>query len=289
MKTLAVGYMSGVVPDFWEKHFFNVEPDLPVEVVVEDSGGPLPPLNSRVSYRTIPKLREELLDKVGVPRSTRSNVYAWWAFTASLLSAKDAGYPFMLYFEEDCRFSPNWGSRMAREFDFYRQFNDDLKWAGTPVIWHPWSLGYFTSAAVFNYGAKVLEHTKLPMACEGSHSGPFSLYPNGALAIYDVSWTLDLLSDFASLFSEIQERRGDVTELALRFIGLAVRFTAFDLCLGVRSYSLYGGNVFKMGHPLACSYSGCRDHHVPLSNRIEFWRSGFKVAVHHIKESELPF
>lgn len=291
MKPVAVGYMSKTVPNFWNKHFFNVEVGLPVTIVVEEENqAPLEPVRDGLAWHLIPKLPVEILDRTGVPEESRSNVYAWWAFIASLVTAKTAGYTHMVYFEEDCRFTKHWGKKIWHEFAFHHQFNKEIKWGGSPVVWHPWSLGYLTSASVFRYGASVLTLTGLPMACEGGLEGPFSLYPNGALAVYDVDWTADLFSDFIEIFNEACDPGIFGNSIAItKFVYMAVRFVAFDFCLGVRSYSLYGGNVFSIGKPLASVYSGCRDHHVPLARRIEMWRSGDKAAVHHIKERELPF
>lgn len=209
-----------------------------------------------------------------------SDQYAGLAFLRVLRAAADLKLSHFILIETDCRFAADyWDERMWQEF---KAWPTQALFGGSPVCWHPWSQGYQKSCAIIDYAYRYQQASGVMMAFEGAYSSPWGLavYPNGALGIYNVTECLEYFAELLPVIDASAQRQANA---------LAAIHT-FDIHIGrcfVRKHGVEGA-LSKLAY-LPSVYSGCKNHHVPLEDRLEMWRSGKKIAVHHIKTSEAPW
>jgi hypothetical protein len=117
------------------------------------------------------------------------------------------------------------------------------------------------------------------MAFEGAHQGPsgMALYPNGALAIYN---TKAMAQCFDNSLVALNANPKICKE----------EQPAYDLHIGRWIINQFGAEeATKKVAYIPSVYSGSRNHHVTLEERINMLMRGKKVAVHHLKPEELPY
>ncbi len=203
-----------------------------------------------------------------------SDQYAFMAFLRIVLQAKELGLDYFILVESDCRFSSHeWDLRMWEEFS---KWPTKALFGGTPVCWHPWANGERDGRSLIDYAYKYQRASGVCMAFEGEHSGPWgtAIYPNGALAIYNVA---ECLEYFALAISHLE------SDLVIQG-HVASSHHAFDLHIGRSLVKKYGvpGALRRLAF-LPSVYSGCKNHHVSQEQRIEMINSKKKVAIHQIK------
>ena len=209
-----------------------------------------------------------------------SDQYAMLAFLHILKAAIERKLTHFILIETDCRFSADyWDQKMWQEF---KAWPEEALLGGTPVCWHPWSKGHDESQKLIDYAHRYQQASGVAMAFEGAYSSQWgmAIYPNGALAIYSVSECREYLSDVLPVLDAAPNKQG----------AMLAPFHTFDLHIGRRLVAKHGvsGALAKLAY-LPSVYSGCKNHHVTLEERLAMIRTGRKVAVHHIKTSEAPW
>lgn len=232
-----------------------------------------------------------------VPYKMPSDMYAFVAFLDAIYLATELGADYFWYYETDCRFNQGWWSRLL-DNNFNTKESDIASCnviVGTPVCWHPWSLGHEVSDKLIKYAASSSQSTGVAMAFEGAHYGPnsMSLYANGALALYPTE-LMHIV--FQRWFSALQYPRRTFTPsqdpvgYALDVGSQISQAIAFDAYIGRFMIQRFG--IDETMHrliPSRTTYSGCGNHHVPLSYRKELLLDQIKGAVHHLKHDECPY
>lgn len=117
----------------------------------------------------------------------------------------------------------------------------------------------------------------MPLSFEGGWEGETAIYPNGAIAFYGIGL---LRLAFRAFLNKIDSNPQD-------FLSLALEAKAFDWHLGKFIHRSFGLRAFGHVLPLHSSYSGCLNHRVGLEERAGLYFSKAKVAIHHLKDSEL--
>lgn len=205
--------------------------------------------------------------------------YAFWAFVHSLRLALEHGFQWFIVLETDCRIAVNdWDLAMSYALN---RVPGPLV-GGTPVCWHPWSSGQEWSRRLVEFAYAYQREAGVPMAFEGAHAGawPLTLYPNGALAIYNTSV---LAPFFRESLAELS------TPGKLDREAHAVRALAFDLYIGRSLVEAYGLSLLDRFAWCTRSYSGCENHHIGYGERFDMLQRKTKVAVHQIKTPVYDF
>lgn len=231
--------------------------------------------------------------QVSPSKQRPSDMYAFLAFLDAIYLATQVGASHFYYYETDCRFVPNW-FRILQDENFSAK-DSELEQGnvlvGTPVCWHPWSLGAAVSNTIIQYAAKVGSTTGITMAFEGDHYGNgISIYPNGALTLYPTDLMQRFFQRWFSAFNYPRTRpTQDLTGLALGMIPALNTAVAFDMWIGKSLVADRGAiHALESIIPAKNTYSGCGNHHVNLSFRRDMHFMRYKVAVHHLKDSECP-
>ena len=209
-----------------------------------------------------------------------SDQYAMLAFLHILKAAIERQLTHFILIETDCRFSADyWDQKIWQEF---KAWPEEALFGGTPVCWHPWSKGHDESQKIIDYAHRYQQSSGVAMAFEGAYNSQWgmAIYPNGALAIYNVSECREYLSDVLPVLDASPNKQG----------AMLAPFHTFDLHIGRKLVAKHGvsGALSKLAY-LPSVYSGCKNHHVTLEERLAMIRTGRKVAVHHIKTSEAPW
>jgi hypothetical protein len=246
------------------KHLGHFKAEFPVHVLTDSD------------YQTV--FPSTHIPKIG-PFKERHGVaapdqYAFIAFLRTIERANELGLDHFILIESDCRFTvPFWDAKMWDEFQAWGPF---ALFGGTPVCWHPWAQGEAVSRQIISYAYRYQQASGVAMAFEGAHNSSWgtAIYPNGALAIYSVKECLEYFSESMLSLKQDAEAQSNT----------AAKFHAFDLHVGrslVRKYGVKG--ALKRMAFLPSVYSGCKDHHVTLTQRMQMLNSMKKVAVHQIK------
>jgi hypothetical protein len=220
-------------------------------------------------------------------------------FVSSIRYAVKRGFTHMLYIEADCRVGrDNWDQVM---FDEYFSFKFPKVAAGSLVA-HSCTNGGFDYYQKFwrflmDHGEKrhVIPLYGIPVMA-GVHVGEFkedaglivkpgdartkykpSVYPNGALGIYDVAWMCELFGikpdqSFKDGFSMVEHVQG----------------SAWDHMIGVRLYDRFGANALDMVGHLDSVFSSYGDTITTEEQRINMLREGTCVAAHQFKSEVQP-
>lgn len=190
-----------------------------------------------------------------------------WMFSINI--ALERGIDHFLYLETDCRVTcDDWDKRM---FDEYFAWKHGVPMCGgSPVCWHPFVHGYEWDKLVIEYAYEYQKASGMAMSFEGSPQKPCWLYPNGALQIINVKEVAELWP------AQLSDPVRYVRELI-----------PFDLALGVKMTEKLREETFKRMAWLACSYSGCKNHHVSEERRMAMIKNHEKVAVHEVKREDI--
>jgi len=185
-----------------------------------------------------------------------SNGYALQAFMAATELACNAEH--FLYVESDCAVVDGWDAAVWDEFERLGR----PACAGYPVFFNAWQGDYKVSKLVVEYAHEYQQRAGLPPAFEGCLQDPFLLYPNGALAVYDVKMARAAMDRF--------------------FYGLPDNAPAFDHEFAHWLVRTFGARVFDVVGGLACVYSICNERQATKAQMLSWLESGFKVAVHKV-------
>jgi hypothetical protein len=266
-------YVRNVKESKFLDHLLRFKRSFPLIVVTD---GPIPTVKLPYVIAPIPLLGP-FTERVG--NSKPSDQYAVWAFVYTFLAAKKRGVKYFLLLEEDCRISTDLFDKIL--WGEFMRWPTNALFGGTPVMWHPWCNGNEISKQVINYAYAYQTDSGLPMCLEGDFGVPQrqAFYPNGAIAIYSVS-------ECEIIFKNMVEMLG--TNASLLEKACAAQFVeAFDFYIGLYMMRKYGPRAFDLVAYLPSAYSGWGNNHVTLEQRKRMIATRSKVAVHHLKESEL--
>lgn len=317
MKIINIAYVPQNTPGEWMKHVASslAGTDRGLNHIFHEpkllsKENPEPPLGKDPSaydalmevctFHHIPTMPDFTLAarSTKVPYKVPSDMYAFVAFLDAIYLATELGADYFWYYETDCRFNKGWWTTLLE--DNFSIKPHDLATCnvivGTPVCWHPWSLGHEVSNLIMKYGANVAQSTGVAMAFEGDHYGSMSFYVNGALALYPTELMHEV---FQRWFSALQYPRKsfssavpprDLVGYALDVSQHISQAVAFDAYIGRYLIQRFGitATVNRI-YPSRFTYSGCGNHHVPLSYRKNMLLEKIKGAVHHLKPEECPF
>jgi hypothetical protein len=235
---------------------------------------------------------------VGIEKNPRCGI-SNAVFITGLRLAVKKGYTHMLYLEADCRVGvKNWDEIM---FEEYFSFTFPKVAAGSLVA-HSCTNGGFEFYKRFT--AFLHSHSKskhvIPLygipVMAGVAMGEFSkdipqvvlpgdarlrykpsVYPNGALGIYDVNWLCELFGikpdgDFKEGVDMVQH----------------VQNSAWDHMIGAHLYDRFGDQVFDMVGHLDSVFSSYGDTVTTEAQRLQMLRDGDCTAIHQVKSEALP-
>lgn len=186
-------------------------------------------------------------------------------WVTGMFFASQCGFTHVIYLESDCRFGePGWDIPMWEEFF---GAGKPLVAAGSLVCWNPCIGGY---EAVKRWQQLIASNSRknfpIPTYGYGStFTGKPSVFPNGALGIYDVNWIKQFI---------------DVTDtLAM------VKSHAWDFMIGDKIWERFGVQSYDVVHHLNCIYSSYGEQVSTEAERLAMLKSKQAVAVHQIKST----
>lgn len=200
-------------------------------------------------------------NKFAIPNAT---------FFTGLRIAISQGYTHFCFVESDCRVGCDfWDERI---FDEFFGMGRPLIAAGTLACFNPCAAG---SQAALKWGQLVARNVKrnVPVATYGwlpaANPGPSCVFPNGALAVYDVAWC---------------QRFWDLSNT----MTLSRVTTAYDMAVGVQVWDRFGLDSYEVLGYLECIFSGYGDALTTPEERREMLTSGKIVAGHQYKDNWQP-
>lgn len=99
--------------------------------------------------------------------------------------------------------------------------------------------------------------------------GSSFVFPNGALAVYDVRWL--------ARFYDLRNQGSFMTQV-----------TAWDMSIGIKIWEVFGVDSFSVVGHLNCIYSGFGDIISTEESRRALLNSGKVVAIHQVKSEWVP-
>lgn len=214
----------------------------------------------------------------------RPNVFAMHnaIFLTGVKIAREQGYTHMLYLEADCRVGRRHWDQVI--FDEYFSLGRPTIVAGTLAIYNPTNWGLATALAAQRLTSKLPKHG-IPIGVYGwspdrggwgaNEKAPCVVFPNGALAIYDMAWLTKRLFTFDSL---------DPMSLSIQ----ARQNTAFDLAIGQNLFTQFDVDAFEVVGQLESVYSGYGDVFTTPEIRRQLLLDGKVVAMHQEKGDWQP-
>lgn len=201
-----------------------------------------------------------IVDAIGPDYANRrADVVGTQGFIHGVHVAASEGITEFICLQDDCAFACDyWDVPLWTAYD---QLVGAVC-AGTPVAYGWIGMGLEWELVIHNMASSVLKNTAIPMALEGGDNRYFGIYPNGALAVYNVDACVECFT----------------AQLEGRDYGLA---QPFDGVFGRWLVAKFGVDVAKRFALSTSTYSGCSDLHV---NRavVRTWL-GWKTAVHQYK------
>lgn len=192
------------------------------------------------------------------------------AFFTGLRIAATKGYTHVLILEEDCRVGCDyWDQIMWEE---YFSIGRPTIAAGTLACYNPCN---FSPEATRRWTALIQQNKSKnhPIVTYGySGAGQVStccVFPNGALAIYDLRW-------MAKYFD---------LEQSLKTAALA---TAWDMAIGYKIWETFQEDAYEVTGLMGCIFSGYGNVVTTQAMREEMLVKGEVVAVHQIKTDWKP-
>lgn len=191
-------------------------------------------------------------------------------FLAACKIAREMGVTHMLYVEADCRVGKIGWDKII--FEEYFNLGRPCIVAGTVSIYNPCNSTLKAALRARELLARPHRHG-IPTAAYGwfgaNDKKTFCAFPNGALAVYDLTWMNQLW---------------DLVE-----IGMAARQnTAFDMAIGAHLADKFGEEAFDVIGYLETVYSGFGDVLTSPDDRKRMLLDGTICAVHQIKDSWNP-
>ena len=187
-------------------------------------------------------------------------------FLTGLALADRNKFSHIIYLESDCRIGKdNWD-----EIIFDEHFNSRLPLvaSGTLVCWNP----MMNSESARRWNDLICRTNKrrnFPIPTYGygaSHTGAPSIFPNGALGVYDMAW----MKRFFDLNNTIE---------------LAKASHAWDFVVGDKIWATFGPDAYDMVGNLNCIFSSYGEQVSTEQERLQLLRDGKVVAIHQVKSN----
>lgn len=283
MKVLTVGYVPPRhVPGataFWE----NLQKFPPAGEIILYSDGDYP---SVIKLKASPEVFKP--DKpegtfVEGANAGRPNVFAMHniLFLTGARIALDRGATHMLYIEADCRFGTKGWDKVI--FDEYFGLGKSCIVAGTLAVYNPSNWGLETARAAQRLTSRIPKHG-IPVGVYGwspdrggfgaNEKSPCVVFPNGALAVYDMHWLT------VRFFTFDGSPAGLPTQ--------ARQNTAYDLAIGQNIFKQFDVEAFDVIGLLESVYSGYGDVLTTPEIRRQLLLSNKVVAMHQEKDDWQP-
>lgn len=191
-------------------------------------------------------------------------------FFTGLRIARAHGYTHVIMLEEDSRVGrDDWDQVMWEE---YFSIGRPLIAAGTLACYNPFN---FSIEAAARWRELLRRNLKknFPIVTYGwlgaGVKGPSCIFPNGALAIYDMVW-------MAKLFD--LDRTMDISRIE----------TAWDMAVGFKVWEVFNESSYDVVGFMDSIFSGYKDLVTDEAMRRDMLTSGKVVAVHQIKSDWAP-
>jgi hypothetical protein len=184
--------------------------------------------------------------------------------------AIDQGATHMLYIEADCRVGKaGWDAEI---FEEYFNLGGPKVVAGTLTVYNPCNPGVEAARRAHQLTREMPRHG-VPVAQYGWFSAsakqPSCVFPNGALAVYDLLW---------------MSRMWDLPEMAKA----ARQNTAFDMAIGQHLWNKFDIGTYDLVGYLQSVYSGFGDALTSPEQRRQMLLDGKVVAMHQEKGDWQP-
>lgn len=204
-------------------------------------------------------------------------------FLSGVKMAREQGYTHILYLEADCRVGKTGWDEII--FDEYFSLGRPCIVAGTLAIYNPSNWGLESALAAQRLTSRLPRHG-IPVGVYGwspdrggwgaNERAPTVVFPNGALAVYDMHWLTTMLFSF-----------GPDAENSLMAVQ-ARQNTAFDLAIGQRLFKEFDVDAFEVIGQLESTLSAYGDVLTTLEMRKELLLSGKICAGHQYKGDWSP-
>jgi hypothetical protein len=182
--------------------------------------------------------------------------------------ARERGFTHALYLEHDCRVGvKHWDERVYEEFF---SIGRPLIAGGNLGTYNPCNAG---PEAARRWADLVSKNTRknVPIPTYGwlraDAQAPSCVFPNGALAIYDIAWMSQLFENLENTLNV-----GSMT-------------SAFDMVLGVRVWDNFQEDSYEVFGHLNSVFSGYGDVLSTEAERLSWLREGKYVGVHQVKSN----
>lgn len=192
-------------------------------------------------------------------------------FLTGMRIAHKHGYSHVIYLESDCRVGcDNWDKQI---FDEFFTHDSPLICAGSLVCYNPCT---YNRRGYDRWMALIERHNSarnFPIPTYGwrgvsSPTGDSSVFPNGALGVYDVTWITKLFN----LEDSVKE---------------ACSVFAWDFAIGERIWSKFGADSYDFVKHLRTIYSSYGDTLSTEAERLSWLRDGKLVGVHQVKSDAI--
>jgi hypothetical protein len=197
-------------------------------------------------------------------------------FFIGLRIAASKGFNHILLVENDCRVNKaGWDEDIFNEF--FRK-NPNAICGGSVCIFNPCSFNQKAAQKFEKFLIDCHKEKPVPLSITGSSNlgeqRDSCVFPNGALAIYNMEWLL-------KAFPEITKGPSEYIELARKAV-------TWDFEIGKRLWNEYKENAYDQVVHLGCIYSGYMNVMTTEDERKQLLESGRIVAVHQIKSDWTP-
>lgn len=239
------------------------------------------PANKTILYSDFPYWKEpfnldviplhaspEILKKATIAGKPNTWAVNNAVFLTGMRMARQTGFDHAIYVESDCRFGcKDWDQRIFEEH-FSLGFPNIA--SGSLVVWSPFNAGLEVTR---RWERLIVERNEkrenpkrnFPIPTYGTRdSGLPSIFPNGALGVYDLRW----IAEMFDLNNTIQ---------------IASESHAWDFLIGEKIWQRFGVQSFDVVGNLTCIFSGYGDQITTEQERMAMLRNGDVVAVHQVK------
>lgn len=190
-------------------------------------------------------------------------------YLTAIRIARERGISHMFYLESDCRVAPGWDARVWEE---YFSLGRPTIAAGTLATYNPCN---FSAEAARRWARLVARNIRrnVPIATYGwlpaAQVSPSCVFPNGALAVYDLAWMQQLWNLDESVLT-------------------AVSNSAFDMVLGTLVWQRFAEDSYEVFGYLESVFSGYGDILTTEAERLAMLRDGRVCGVHQVKSKVNP-
>lgn len=187
-------------------------------------------------------------------------------FFEGIRLASSMGYDYAINLEADCRVSAGWDVKIIEEFS---QWPWPAAFAGSPMIWRKSRSGEAVERSIDEY---IKDHkiANPPSIISDDGNGGASLYPNGALAVYDVQQVLRIFRRYKKDWNQT------MTAVA-----------PYDAEIGRNAIISWAHNATRFVCPLPSVHSTYATDITGDEARMNLLKAGKVVAVHPIKSDTI--